>query len=31
MEINFAIQKEYLDVFDDGFEVDKIIKMLIKK
>ena len=31
MEINFAIQKEYLDVFDDGFEVDKIIKNISLK
>ncbi len=31
VEINFAIQKEYLDVFDDGFEVDKIIKNISLK
>ena len=28
VEVNFAIQKQYLDVFDDGFEVDAIIKNL---
>ena len=26
IEINFALQKQYLDVFDDGFEVDNVIK-----
>lgn len=26
IEINFALQKEYKSIFDDGFEVDKIIK-----
>ena len=31
VEINFAIQKEYLDIFDDGFEVDKIIKNISLK
>ena len=26
VEINFALQKQYKDIFDDGFEVDTIIK-----
>ena len=26
VEINFALQKEYRDIFDDGFEVDTIIR-----
>ena len=26
IEINFALQKQYQDIFDDGFEVDTIIK-----
>ncbi len=26
IEINFVIQKQYKDIFDDGFEVDTIIK-----
>lgn len=26
IEINFALQKQYKDIFDDGFEVDMIIK-----
>ena len=26
IEINFALQKQYKDIFDDGFEVDVIIK-----
>lgn len=26
IEINFALQKEYLPIFDDGFSVDKILK-----
>lgn len=26
IEINFALQKEYRKIFDDGFEVDKILK-----
>ena len=26
IEINFSLQKQYKDIFDDGFEVDKIIK-----
>ena len=26
VEINFALQKQYLDIFDDGFDVDEIIK-----
>ena len=26
IEINFVLQKQYKDIFDDGFEVDNIIK-----
>ena len=26
VEINFILQKEYKDIFDDGYEVDRIIK-----
>ncbi|MCQ2743024.1 MAG: ATP-binding protein [Bacilli bacterium] len=26
IEINFVLQKEYCDIFDDGYEVDRIIK-----
>ena len=26
MEINFVLQKQYKDIFDDGFEVDTILK-----
>ena len=26
IEINFALQKQYLGIFDDGFEVDTILK-----
>ena len=26
VEINFALQKQYKDIFDEGFEVDTIIK-----
>jgi predicted AAA+ superfamily ATPase len=26
IEINFILQKQYQDIFDDGFEVDRIIK-----
>ena len=26
IEINFALQKQYKDIFDDGFEVDAILK-----
>ena len=26
IEINFALQKQYKDIFNDGFEVDTIIK-----
>ena len=26
VEINFVLQKKYKDIFDDGFEVDKIIE-----
>ena len=28
VEVNFAIQKQYLDIFDEGFEVDTILKNL---
>ena len=24
IDINFALQKQYKDIFDDGFEVDKL-------
>lgn len=26
IEINFVLQKQYQDIFDDGFEVDTILK-----
>lgn len=26
VEINFALEKQYLDIFDDGFDVDSILK-----
>ena len=26
IEINFALQKQYQDIFDDGYEVDTILK-----
>ena len=26
VEINFALEKQYLDIFDDGFSVDSILK-----
>ena len=26
VEINFALEKQYLDIFDDGFDVDNILK-----
>ncbi len=26
VEINFALEKQYLDIFDDGFDVDTILK-----
>ena len=28
VEINFALQKQYKDIFDDGFEVDTILKSI---
>ncbi len=31
IEINFALQKQYKDIFDDGFEVDTILKNLSLK
>ena len=31
VEINFAIQKQYLDIFDKGFEVDTILKNITFK
>ncbi len=31
VEINFALQKKYKDIFDDGFEVDTIIKNISLK
>lgn len=31
IEINFVLQKQYKDIFDDGFEVDKIIKNITLK
>ena len=31
VEINFALQKQFLDIFDDGFEVDTIIKNISLK
>lgn len=31
VEINFALQKKYLDIFDDGFEVDTILKNISLK
>ncbi len=31
IEINFALQKQYKDIFDDGFEVDTIIKNISLK
>lgn len=31
VEINFAVQKQYLDIFDDGFEVDTILKNISLK
>ena len=29
VEINFALQKQYKKIFDDGFEVDTIIKNIM--
>ena len=31
IEINFILQKQYQDIFDDGFEVDRIIKNISRK
>lgn len=31
VEINFVLQKQYKDIFDEGFEVDKIIKNISLK
>ena len=31
VEINFAIQKEYLDIFKNGFDVDNILKNISLK
>lgn len=31
IEINFAIQKQYHDIFDDGYEVDSILKNISLK
>lgn len=31
VEINFALQKQYLDIFDDGYEVDNILKNISLK
>lgn len=31
IEINFALQKQYKDIFDDGFEVDTILKNISLK
>ncbi len=31
VEINFALQKKYKDIFDDGFEVDTIIRNISLK
>ena len=31
IEINFALQKEYRDIFDDGFEVSQILKNISLK
>ena len=28
VEINFALDKQYLDIFDDGFDVDTILLIL---
>ena len=29
IEINFALEKEYKDIFDNGFNVDKIIMQMV--
>lgn len=31
IEINFVLQKQYRDIFDDGFEVDRILKNISLK
>ena len=31
VEINFVLQKQYKDIFDDGFEVDTILKNISLK
>ncbi len=31
VEINFALQKQYKDIFDEGFEVDTILKNISLK
>ncbi len=31
VEINFVLQKQYMDIFDDGFEVDTILKNISLK
>ena len=31
IEINFALQKEFLDIFDNGYEVDSIIRSITLK
>lgn len=31
IEINFALQKQYKDIFDDGYEVDSILKSITLK
>ena len=31
VEINFALQKQYHDIFDDGYEVDNILKNISLK
>ena len=31
IEINFALQKQYKDIFDDGFEVDTILRSISLK
>ena len=31
IEINFALEKQYQDIFDDGFDVDNIIKNITLK
>ena len=30
IEINFALQKEFLDIFDNGYEVDSIIRSIMR-